>query len=668
MIHIDIESYSEINVNKVGVYCYAAHPSTEILCVAWANNDTSIQIWKPVEGEPMPYTLREGFLLGNINFCAHNAQFERVMFNGPPGKKLSIPNTALERWYCTAAKAAYHSLPRSLENCARALKCQPKDGEGKFAMYAISKPRKPTVNNKATRFLPGDFPDKFEVLYKYCMGDVETERQIDRTLPALPPFERATFLMDQKINERGIRVDKYLVECIVSLAQTQAEDLKSKFIDLTGFTPKQIQKFLPWARERGYPFHDLTKESVNQALKNVKEEMDPDLVKALQIRRVASKSSIAKYDAVERSVVSVGEEMSYDNDGWADYTFKIKGMFLYHGASTGRWAGKIFQPHNLPRGNFKSDAEVQTAINTIREYDIALLRANYDSPNALFSALLRSILIPDPGKKFKVADFASIEARVLGWISREEGYLSAFRNKEDLYVNLAMKIYQCTREEVTPDRRFLGKTGILALGYGMGIVKFIATCLGYGMEVPDSLLQMALNTYRDTYKTIVSFWRVVEGKAIQAVQTNQIQYLNGLSFFMDRNFLKIELPSRRCLHYHQPYIKDKMTPWGQMKPALHFMGENSETKQYSEQNTYGGKLVENIVQAISRDLLCCALHRVEQHPEFEVLGHVHDEIIAQSSPGQGDIQEYEKIMTQIPKWAKDLPMGAEAWEGYRYKK
>lgn len=655
-VHIDIETYSELNVNKVGVYRYAEHHSTEILCIAWAIDKGSVKIWAPCMGSEIPRELEEALLNKDVDLCAHNAQFERVVMGGLPGRRLGIPPTGIRRWYCTAAKAAYHSLPRALDNVAKALKLRRKVEGGKFVMYALSKPKKPSKVDPGTRFSPEKYPEKYGELFKYCMGDVEAEREVDQRLAPLPPFERETYILDQVINERGAHIDFDLVYNVSYLAEIQAETLRQKFNEITGLNPTQSVKILEWLKTQGYSYSDTAKETIDIALAESREEITPEAIKALQIRRVANKSSISKYQALQRIYTGHGK------------TAKIQGCLLYHGANTGRWAGKHFQPHNLPRGELKKPKHIQTAIKAVNERDIEFLRVMYPSPNTIFSSLLRSTIIPEPGKLLAVADFASIEARVLGWIAREEGYQTAFKNKEDLYVNLAMKIYEWPREKITEDERFLGKTGILALGYGMGLSKFIATCQGYGMKVPDSLLEKALDTYRKTYKSIVKFWYAVEGKAVEAVADKKITHLNGLSFAVHDNFLKIKLPSGRSLHYYRPFLKDKETPWGEMRPALHFLGENSLSKQFCIQNTYGGKLVENIVQAISRDLLCCAIYRVESHPNYEIIMHVHDEIIAQAEPDKLDLNEFESLMLEIPKWAKGLPMGAEAWSGERYRK
>ena len=656
MIHIDIETYSEINVNKVGVYRYARHPSTEILCLAWAIGSGPINIWKTAEGEKIPLQLKQYVSNPENQLTAHNAQFERVLLNGNPGRAIGFPKTDTSRWYCTAAKAAYHALPRSLDNAARALRCRRKDQGGKFVMHALSKPKKPTQKDSSTRYLACSYPEKFQELYDYCIGDVAVEREIDHALPALPPFERAVYLMDQEINERGVCIDQEMVLNISRLAEVQAQDLTRLFNDLTGLNPTQTTAFFKWLKTQGYSYPDTTASTIDMALKESQEEITPEAIKALKIRRVANKSSIAKYQAIVRVCNPV------------EGTTRIQGSLLYHGASTGRWTGKFFQPHNLPRGSFKSDREIGNAIQAVNTGDIDFVRSLYPSPNEVFSSLLRSVIVPPPDKSLVVSDFASIEARVLGWIAREPGYTETFIRKEDLYCNLATKIYGYTVTKDHGEERFLGKTGILALGYGMGLVKFIATCLGYGMKVPDELLERALDTYRKTYKNIVKFWYAVEGKAIEAVQDRKIVHLNGLSFAYHDQFLKIKLPSGRSLHYPKPFMKDKETPWGEMRPALHFLGENSMTRQYSVQNTYGGKLVENIVQAISRDLLCCALHRVNTHPNYDVVLHVHDEVIAVASPDKVDIDEFESLMVQLPKWAKGLPMAAECWSGKRYKK
>ena len=654
-VHIDIETFSEIDLKATGVYPYAEHPSTEILCIGWAVGDGEVGLWIP-ETEGIPPALFRALKDPTVKLYAHNANFERVMLNGGPGSKIGFPETPLERWYCTAAKCAYHALPRQLEKAALALGTTKKDVQGRYDMYALSKPRKPTKNNSSVRFTRDNASARYENLYDYCKQDVEVERAIDRILSDLPEFERAVYLMDQKIVDRGVEVDIDLVEDVIDLYEEHSAELVKRFTEITGLAPTQRDKVFEWLKERGYKEPDITKESIDSALAGWTDmKMFSEAVEALAIRRLTSKVSVKKYYAVERALCK-------DN--------KMRGTLMYHGANTGRWAGRIFQPQNLPRGAFKDEGEVESAIEVVREKDLAWLRLIYAAPNALFSSLLRSVLIPGEGEDFYVADFASIEARVLGWLVDEPGYMKAFAEGRDLYVDTAQKIYR--NPALGPDNkeeRMLGKVAVLALGYGMGLQKFKDTCKSYKIKAPAALLQEALNTFRESYSAIPKGWREIEKCALGVVKDGgKVEYGHGVVFRMAGRFLVVSLPTGRSLHYYMPRIVDKVTPWGAVAPAVQFFSEDSMSKVWRLTDTYGGKLVENIVQAIARDLLCCALARVESSGTYKTVLHVHDEIIAVAKKGTGSVEDFGRIMEQKPEWAEGIPIEAEAWKGQRYRK
>ena len=659
--HIDIESFSKVDLRKSGVFRYAEDPSTEVLCLSYAIGHEKPQNWNPSMG-PLPERLLD-FILSGGKCAAHNAGFELTVLSGPAGQKIGFPKVPPERWVDTAAKAAAHALPRDLGGCAKALRLVNKDDAGKAVMMKLSRPRKPTKADPNPRYTPENYPDLFETLYRYCDNDVLVEQAIDERLPDLMPEEQSGWVLDYIINSRGLEIDMAAVEQVRQMAADYKELLEQECMVLTGgFKSSQRDRIMEWCESQGYPLTGYTAEAIRDMLKADKDTMPPQVKRVLEIRKDCSRTSLKKYDALANAV-------GLDS--------RLRGMFLFHGAGTGRWSGRIVQLHNLPRGNVKDTIQ---AAEQILYGDMKWLQALYPNLMDLFSSTIRSMIRARDGHEFLVCDFASIEARVLGWVANDPLYQKAFREGLDLYIVTASSIYGIPYDEIKAgvkaeikkykDMRQFGKMCVLGLGYQMGKKKFKDTCEKQGVFVTDEMIEKGVDSYRATYKRIKALWNEVNDAAIRAVKNPGLVFEAGRCKVSVRGeFLYIKLPSGRKLAYNTPKIIGQPAPWDaeQMLDQVTFMGENSTTKKWERQSSYGGKFVENIVQAIARDLLLFSMKQLELEG-YTVIGHVHDEVIAEVPKGFSSVERMEEVMTRIPGWAKGCYVGAEGFASSRYRK
>ncbi len=649
-IYLDFETRSEVDIWKVGAWNYSVHPSTEILCMAICTAaNAEIQILsKDQISDPEVYAIK--FMVGvyeGFKFHAHYSMFENYIWHNILVKRYGWPAIPLRQWRCTAALAAAHALPRALDKAALALDLsEKKDMEGKRTMLKMCKPRKATKNNKAKWH---EKEEDFQKLYDYCINDVEVERAIENKLPQLSAHELEVWRLDQIINTRGIYVDTEAVEAALYLIEkytTECNDEIKKITD--GYLEKVSQRtrVLNWIKGQGVELHSYTKDAIVEALKN---NMPPQVKRVLEIRQQTGKTSTAKYEAIKNATTE---------------NSRVKDMFVYHGASTGRWAGKIVQLHNLPRGTIK---DTETCIEAMKTRNLELFKFLYSNPMEAFSSCVRGMFIAAPGKDLLVADFASIEARVLAWVAGEEKALDYFRKKEDSYVKMAEHIFKT--DKVSGNMRFVGKQAVLGCGYGMGAKRFRETCLSLGQKVSEELAKTAVDTFRKQNKKIVELWKKQEQAAIFTTHGN-----GGLSLGVPRiywekkkDFLYCTLPSGRKLAYQHPKI-ERVEKFGQTVDQLTFMGIGLNN-QWIRQSTWGGTLVENIVQAISRDLLVDAMLRCEK-AGYKVVLHVHDEVVAEISENcpHDMLGKFIEHIISLPKWAKGCPIEAEGWRGKRYRK
>lgn len=649
---IDFESRSSVDLKRAGVYRYAQHESTDIWCMAYAFGDGPVQVWTP--DQPFPADLADWVKAGKP-LRAHNAQFERIVWREVLGKRRGLPTPTLEQWWCTAACVAAAALPRRLEEAAGVLDLPvKKDMDGYRLMMRMARPRKPRKGERQGTLLWWDEPEKVARLIEYCKTDVEVERLVAAAVRPLSEVERLVYLMDQRINDRGVMLDLPLVRAAKRLVDAAALDYDAELKDLTGDPAMKVTSvgaLTTWLRDRGFAAESLDKQSVRDMLASV--PTDETVRRVLEIRQEAGKSSNAKVEAMLDAVCS---------DGF------IRGMLMYHAASTGRWAGRLVQPQNFPKGTLNYDLE--GACKDILSGDRALIEALHGPVLETVSSCLRSMLIAEPGKDLVAADFAAIEARVLAWLADEQWLVKAFANNEPVYETMASHIFQKPVVKSMKTERDLGKRAILGCGYGMGVDKFIDTCAKEGSPISRDLAERAVRGYREKNVRIKNYWYALDRAAVNAVlEPGKRFYAGRIAFYCTGSWLYMVLPSGRELSYYKPMTRVEMTPWDTEQTVVSYMTVDSLTKQWQRRKGYGGLWAENATQAVARDLLVHAMARAER-AGYEVRLTVHDEVVATipSDWPEDALPDFVGTLTRTPKWAEGCPVAAEGWRGKRYKK
>lgn len=647
IVNIDIETRSVIDLTKVGVHQYAEGGTTEVILICWAvEGRDEVSCWRL--GEAVPPQLVELMRDPSTIWQAWNASFERIVLRHkrPP----PLPEIPLNRWRCTMVAAAAYGLPLGLAPAALALGvAEQKDLMGKDLMRRMSRPRG-MRNGKPIWWEDKERMDK---LAAYCQQDVRTERAIAQRIQPLSAPEQTLYEFDQRINDRGITLDTELASRSLAIAETARERADQRIDEITGGAVSGVTKvkmLTDWVRQQGVDVDSLSAGAITKLRGG---ELPPEITQALIVRGESAKSSVAKLESM----------LAYASP--RDH--RLRGLLQFHGAATGRWAGRGPQPQNFPRGTVP---DPESYIPLVMAGDIDLLEL-LAPPLEIISSLLRAHLVAGPGKQLVAGDFNAIEARVLAWLAGEEGLLDAFRRGKDPYKRMASSIYSVHESAVTKAQRLLGKIAILGLGYQMGAKKFVDTCGNFGMTIEPELSAKVVSVYRDANQDIVRFWTALERAAIEAVKNKSAASPNAdLCFFMDGRWLKMVLPSGRCLRYAEPDVVKAETPWGGARDALRAWGHNSVTRRWEQRQLYGGLLAENIVQAVARDLLAHAMLRVEQ-AGFPTILTVHDEVIseidAERDPDEA-IRAFELAMTQKPLWAQSCPVAVEAWAGERYRK
>ena len=654
--YVDFETRSTVDIKKTGAAVYAAHSTTEVLCMAYAIDDGEVKLWKRFS--PFPKELLDYISQGNI-VSAHNAPFEFAIWNSCLSFRHAIPKLEIEQIECNMAKCYAKSLPGKLEEAALALKLPiKKDMSGHRIMLQLSKPRK-AKDGSVIWYEEADYPEKFEALYSYCKTDVEVERKISKILKPLDEIERKTWILDHKINQKGIEVDVHSIHAAVRVIEEEKEYLDAQMQFYTGGKVEgcqSVSQITRWLKEKGVEVESIDKTEIREMLK---QDLPGDVLQVVKLRSMAGKSSTAKLNTM---LSARGE----DN--------RIREMFQYHGANTGRWAGRRVQLQNLPRPSLKQK-QIEEIIKILNNSDHKKTRdiidLFYAPPLLAVSDCLRSFLIPKHGHKFVVVDWSAIEARTLAWLAGQENILEIFRTSGKIYEHAASIIYKIPVDKVTKEQRFIGKVAILALGYQGGARAFKKMAKVYGIEVDEKFAEDIKNKWRLGNQNIVKYWYALENAAMQAIQNPRLRFKAGekqreVTYFMQNNFLYCELPSKRIMSY--PFATIKEVDWFETKKQqIVYMAVDSMTKKWGESTLYGGLLSENITQAVARDILRDALLNLDKNG-FEIVAHCHDEIICEMPVGYGYLEKMKHIMCTSSPWAKDLPLGAEGYESLRYKK
>ena len=642
VLSADIETFSNVDLIKCGVYAYADSPAFEILLFAYSFDGGETQIIDLAQGEKLPAEVEEAIFDVSVTKTAYNANFERTCLSKHFGRY--IPP---ESWHCSAVQAAMLALPRSLEDVGRVLGLdEQKMKEGKELIRYFCVPCKPTkANGGRTRNLPCHAPEKWELFKTYCKRDVDVEKSIRRKLHnfPIPESEMELYRIDQRINDRGVLVDMKLVRNAVSCERLHKEVVTKRAYELTGLeNPNSVVQLKGWLGDKGMEAESLSKKAVADMIA----ETDGEVEELLRLRLLMAKTSVKKYEAMERSVCSDG---------------RIHGMLMFYGANrSGRWSGKNVQIQNLPKNDIPDLELARELVKQGRFEDIELL---YDSTPNVLSELIRTAFIPKPGCRFVVADFSAIEARVMGWLSGEEWVLDVFRGDGKLYEMTASRMFGIPMAEIgkgSPERA-KGKVASLSCQYG-GSKNGLISMGALDMGLTEEELPPLVAAWRKANLHMVQFWWDVDAAAIKAVTEKQRTKVGRIIFEYKSGILFITLPSGRKLSY----VKPRMAVNRFGRDGLTYEGI-SENKKWSRIETYGPKLVENIVQGTARDLLAEAMLRVEKKG-YPIVMHCHDEIIAEVPEGIGSVDEMCEIMAVQPKWAEGLPLRADGYSCSFYQK
>ncbi len=642
ILEADIESFSDVDLIKCGVYAYADSPAFEILLFAYSFDGGETQIIDLAQGEKLPAEVEEAIFDVSVTKTAYNANFERTCLSKYFGRY--IPP---ESWHCSAVQAAMLALPRSLEDVGRVLGLdEQKMKEGKELIRYFCVPCKPTkANGGRTRNLPCHAPEKWELFKTYCKRDVDVEKAIRRKLHnfPIPEGEMELYRLDQRINDRGVLVDMGLVEQAIACERLHKEIVTKRAYELTGLeNPNSVAQLKGWLGDMGMEAESLSKKAVAEMIA----ETDGEVEELLRLRLLMAKTSVKKYEAMERSVCSDG---------------RVHGLLQFYGANrTGRFAGRLVQIQNLPQNHLPDLELARDLVKQGRFEDIELL---YDSTPNVLSELIRTAFIPKPGCRFVVADFSAIEARVLAWLSGEQWRLDVFTSHGKIYEASASSMFHVPMEEITKGSPLRQKGKLAELGLGFGGASGALISMGaLDMGLTEDELPPLVAAWRKANPHITQFWWDVDAAAIKAVTEKQRTKVGKIIFEYKSGILFITLPSGRKLSYVKPRMA--VNKFG--RNGLTYEGI-SENKKWSRIETYGPKLVENIVQGTARDLLAESMLRVEKKG-YPIVMHCHDEIIAEVPEGVGSVDEMCEIMAVQPKWAEGLPLRADGFECRFYKK
>lgn len=650
---VDIETYSSVDLAGAGVYAYTEAPDFDILLIGYKFDDEdavhvidTLAVDRDFDEEL--YEFREALTDPGIIKTAFNANFERTCLAKWTGAPMPP-----EEWRCTMIKALTLGLPGNLADVGIAMGLPEeklKDPQGKALIQFFSKPCKPTrTNGQRTRNLPAHDPAKWKLFIEYNRQDVVTEQEILRRLAIYktPESEQRLWSLDQHMNDNGVKLDIPMVEKIVEYDTQRRQELQEEAQALTGLrNPNSLAQLKKWLGAQGVPMTNVTKDTIAAALQT---ELPENVRRMLEIRTALGKTSVAKYSTMLTAVCQ---------------DHRLRGILQFYGANrSGRWAGRLVQTHNLAKNTLP---DLALARELAAGGDFETMGTLFGETAFVFSELIRTAFIPSDGCRFVVSDFSAIEARVLAWIAGEEWVLDAFRAGKDIYCETAAMMYHVPVEKhgANSHLRQKGKVAVLACGYqgGVGAMKR----MDKGGSIPEDELQSVVDQWREANPRVVKLWRTCEMAAKTAIQEHRtVRILRGIEFsYINRN-LFIKLPSGRKLCYWDTRLKqDDYT--GRL--SIVYMGVNQETKQWGETETYGGKLVENIVQATARDCLAVAMTRVSAL-DYKIVMHVHDEMIVDvpstdtEAPGK-----ITAIMAQPIDWAEGLPLKGDTYETPFYMK
>ena len=672
-ISLDFETYSECDIRSAGAWVYAKDKSTRVLCMAYAVEEEAPKLWLP--NQPFPDFIKNP---NNYEIHAWNSFFEWVIWT----HVLKQPTPPITQWHDTAGLSSAMALPRALGMCGTVLGLSDEQSKSKRGYFLIQKLSKPDKRNNDK--------DLLQEMYDYCLQDVVTERAIAKKLYKLNATERKIWVLDQKINIRGIRVDQPKIKDAIYVYEKIQDRLKADLIKITDLdNPNSQKQFLGWLLDKGLLIDNVQKATLKSVLESPDKFGTHDAIKL--------KMSLAK--TAPKKYLSIREKIG---DGT-----RLHGNIMYHGATTGRWVSTGVNLQNIARPTL--DAE--KCIDLISRRDLGCFEKEDMDPMEALSSGIRGMLIPTQGKKFIVGDYASIEARALAWLAGQEDKLEIFRGDGKIYERTACKIFGKQMFQITKEERLLGKIAELACGYGGGAGAFSLMANTYKVDIDKKKAEYIKQQWRRANSAIVRYWKMIEEGAKNAITERDRMpvIVGGIKFRMVNNFLWCLLPSGRRLAYYRPFLEYKQIigyklpdadqsiiynprdyetgkKWSYqagikkfreegdrlggehyyfMGSSINFFGNDSKTRKWCQQETYGGKLVENITQAVARDIMAESMLLLEAEG-YEIVLTVHDEIISEVE--NGTIEKFKEIMERPPTWGENIPIEVEAYEATRYRK
>lgn len=656
-LSIDLETYSSVDIRKCGAFKYIESPDFEILLFSYSLDGAEPVCIDFAQGEMLPEWIANALRDSEYIKKAYNAAFEWGCLSKYMGRQLPPC-----QWRCTMLKGLYAGYTAGLDATGRALGL-PEDkrklNTGRALIRYFCVPCRPTKSNGGrTRNLPHHDPEKWELFKAYNKGDVTAETEIDRRLSAIeiPDSVQKEWETDLLMNARGVAVDMDMVYGALEIGAEEKERLMHEAMNISGLdNPNSVVQLSSWLEsETNEEVSDLRKDTVAKMLQ--REDNSPEVQRMLEIRRELGKTSTKKYDAIQNAVCADG---------------RVRGLLQFYGANrTGRWAGRLVQVQNLPRTYTEP---LELARQLVKERKTDALRLIYGSIPDTLSQLIRTAFIAPPGHMLIDADFSAIEARVISWLAGEAWRLEVFRTHGKIYEASASQMFGVPLEKIKKGNpeyalRQKGKVAELALGY-QGSSGALIAMGALDMGIPEDDLPDIVLRWRDANKRIRDLWYKVDSAAAQVIAQGGSAGVNGILISKEFNpaqnseYLTVSLPSGRKLYYVQPQISENR--WG--NPSISYMGMDQNTKKWKRVETYGGKLVENAVQAIARDCLALSIERLKE-AGYNVVFHIHDEVVIECEEERASLDEAVKIMSEPIPWAPDLPLGADGWVGKFFKK
>lgn len=666
-IHMDFETFSESNLKNVGSSRYARDPSTEVICLSYAFNNDEPLLWIPGDNPPNDL-LDEIHHCNEVGFYAWNSAFEINIWNHVCHRMFDWPIIPLENWYDVQAIALNFAMPAELEQCGEVLDLDiQKDKRGKYLISKLCKLQKKTKKDPYTRWTTETHPELFKEMYDYCRQDVRTEREILKQFPwELPPQELALWRLTVQKNERGIPIDRDLVNCIVEITDEYIEDVSQGVNFLTGGaieTINQRDKILEWCELQGYELPDLTAGTVEKSIEDPVINEFPKVKALLEIRALAGKSSIKKFTKIQEALC--------DDD-------KVRDCLKYHKATTGREGGRLIQPQNLPRAvvdekekdKVKLIQKTEDTIELFKTLTYEEILTELEDIMHAAASMIRPSIQATPGHRFVVSDYSSVENRVVCWLAGQWDILEKIDDGVDMYKDMASDLYNMAYEDIGKDskERRHGKLTILGCGYGMGWKTFKNDCeVKQGFKISTKESKYTIDIFRGKYDKVVKLWYGLKDAAVDAtINQGTITHYRNIQFMHVNNYLFMILPNGKSIAYYRARVENEMTSWGASYKLVHD-GFIPGTKKWGTVMITPGRLAENASQATSREILMEAWIDVEK-ADYPVFLTVHDELVCELKNGVGSLDELNTMMCNRADCYEGLPLKAAGFEAERYRK